>query len=177
MTHHSPVADAGTLTIVRIVPSALLGASKAELRGLTESLAAREPRYRYDCKRTENPVAYLVETLRAVFQALFANSTFETALVDVVNRGGDANTTGAILGMIGGALCGIDTILKRRLHRLDPAVASACLDHARRLVALSTLLGGAPIAHPQPPSSRDAIDAHPAQVGGCSAPLAACLGL
>jgi ADP-ribosyl-[dinitrogen reductase] hydrolase len=42
----------------------------------------------------ENPGGYLVETLRAVFQALFATDSFETALVDVVNRGGDADTTG-----------------------------------------------------------------------------------
>ncbi len=35
----------------------------------------------------ENPGGYIVETLRAVFQALFATDSFESALIDVVNRG------------------------------------------------------------------------------------------
>lgn len=171
VTHHSALGDAGTLTVIRMVQAALLGAAKAELKGLTESLVVRETRYRYDRNRTENPGAYLVETLRAVFQALFANSTFETALVDVVNRGGDADTTGAILGMICGALYGADAIPQRWLRRLDPTVASACADQARRLVALSPLLGGAQAAHPS--SRHDAMGPGARQGSGRPTPRAA----
>ncbi|MCU0833941.1 MAG: ADP-ribosyl-[dinitrogen reductase] hydrolase [Chromatiaceae bacterium] len=161
VTHHSPVADAGTLTVVRIVQSALLGGGRAELRVLTESLAARETRYRYDRRRTENPGAYLVETLGAVFQSLFATNTFEAALVDVVNRGGDADTTGAILGMIGGALYGADAIPERWLRRLEPAVARECIEQARGLVARSPLLGGSQGDHAT--SAQHAMDAAPGQ--------------
>jgi ADP-ribosyl-[dinitrogen reductase] hydrolase len=137
VTHHCTVADAGTLTVIRMVQDALLGGGGAEIQRLAEDLAAAEPKYRHHRKRMENPGAYIVETLRAVFQALFANADFEAALIDVVNRGGDADTTGAILGMIAGALYGVDAIPRRWLRALDRTVANDCVAQAKELIALS----------------------------------------
>jgi ADP-ribosyl-[dinitrogen reductase] hydrolase len=136
VTHHCALADAGTLTVIRMVQAALLGGG-AEIQRLAEDLAAAEPKYRYDRKRMENPGAYIVETLRAVFQALFATADFEATLIDVVNRGGDADTTGAILGMIAGALYGADTIPRRWLRALDRTVTNDCAAQAKALIALS----------------------------------------
>lgn len=137
ITHHSPLADAGTHTVVRMVQAALLGGDKKHLKGLADALVAEEPQYRYDRRRMENPGGYIVETLRAVLQSLFATDGFEGALVDVVNRGGDADTTGAILGMIAGALYGPDAIPKRWLGALERPVADACREQATRLLRLS----------------------------------------
>jgi len=144
VTHHSPLGDAGTLTVVRMVQAALLGGGKGHLKELADRLVAEEPQYRYDRRRMELPSGYLVETLRAVFQALFATDGFESALVDVVNRGGDADTTGAILGMIAGALYGPEAIPKRWISALEPAVADDCRDQAIRLLRLSPHCGGIP---------------------------------
>jgi ADP-ribosyl-[dinitrogen reductase] hydrolase len=141
VTHHSPLADAGSLTVVRMVQAALLGGGKGHLKGLADALVAQEHQYRYHRRRMEHPSGYLVETLRAVFQALFATDGFESALVDVVNRGGDADTTGAILGMIAGALYGPEAIPKRWVSALDPEVAEACRDQAIRLLRLSPHCG------------------------------------
>jgi ADP-ribosyl-[dinitrogen reductase] hydrolase len=137
ITHHNPVGDAGTLTVLRMVQAALLGGGIGDLKGLAESLVEAHPEYRYDRRRMENPGGYLVETLRAVFQALFATDSFEGALIDVVNRGGDADTTGAILGMIVGALHGPDAIPVRWLKNLEPAVAAACRAQAQGLLRLA----------------------------------------
>lgn len=142
VTHHSPLADAGTLTVVRMVQSILLGGGKGHLKELAERLVMEEPLYRYDRRRMEHPSGYLVETLRTVFQALFATDGFESALVDVVNRGGDSDTTGAILGMIVGALYGLEAIPKRWLSALEEPVAEACRDQALRLLRLSPHCGG-----------------------------------
>ncbi len=142
VTHHNRLADAGTLTVIRMVQAALQGQSKTELRVLAEDLVAAEPQYRFDRRRMENPGGYLVETLRAVFQALFATDSFETALVDVVNRGGDADTTGAILGMIGGALYGPDAIPRRWLGVLDKGSALACVDQSAALLRASARCAG-----------------------------------
>ncbi len=136
-THHSVVGDAGTLTVIRMVQAVLLGGDMGHLKGLAEALVAEQPLYRYDRRRMENPGGFLVETLRAVFQALFATDTFEGALIDVVNRGGDADTTGAILGMIAGALYGYDAIPRRWLTALEPKAAAACRDQARALLRMS----------------------------------------
>jgi len=137
VTHHSPLTDAGTLTVVSMVQTALLGGSKPHLKDLADALVAEEPQYRYDRRRMENPGGYLVETLRAVFQALFATDSFEAALIDVVNRGGDADTTGAILGMIAGALYGPDAIPRRWLAALERPTADACREQAIRLLSES----------------------------------------
>ncbi|WP_295587839.1 ADP-ribosyl-[dinitrogen reductase] hydrolase [uncultured Lamprocystis sp.] len=136
-THHSAVGDAGTLTVIRMVQAALLGGEMGHLKGLAEALVAEQPLYRYDRRRMENPGGFLVETLKAVFQALFATDNFEGALIEVVNRGGDADTTGAILGMIAGALYGYDAIPRRWLTALDAKAATACRDQARALLRMS----------------------------------------
>ena len=136
-THHSPLGDAGTLTVIRMVQTALLGGDLAKLRLLAEALVVEEPRYRFDRQRLENPGGYIVETLQAVFQALFGTHDFETALIDVVNRGGDADTTGAILGMIAGALYGREAIPRRWLAALDPRIKESCREQASALLRMA----------------------------------------
>ena len=74
-----------------------------------------------------------------MFQAFFATASFEDCLVDVVNRGGDADTTGAIAGMLAGARYGLDAIPRRWLRALDPATHQAC---ERQAAALLHLAGG-----------------------------------
>ncbi|HSO82341.1 ADP-ribosylglycohydrolase family protein, partial [Thiocapsa sp.] len=51
---------------------------------------------------------------------------------------GDADTTGAILGMIAGALYGPDAIPRRWLGVLEKATATACLDQAAALLTASS---------------------------------------
>jgi ADP-ribosylglycohydrolase len=50
---------------------------------------------------------------------LFATETFEEALVEVVNLGGDADTAGAILGAMAGAHYGLEAIPDRWLEGLQ----------------------------------------------------------
>ena len=45
-------------------------------------------------------------------------------MVDTVNCGEDADTTGAIAGMLGGALYGASAIPKRWLNKLDMKVVT-----------------------------------------------------
>ncbi len=147
VTHHSSLSDAGTLTVIRMVQTALLGGSRDQLRELAAELVATDARYDYRGRRMENPSGYLVETLHAVFQAFFATDSFETALIDVVNRGGDADTTGAILGMIAGAFYGLEAIPKRWLNTLDRETARACRMQAVELVQVAPVCPESPGAH------------------------------
>src|SRR5690606_2909175 len=62
--------------------------------------------FAFRSKRCDNPTGYIVDTMRAVCQAIDNNDGFAAVLTDVVNRGGDADTTGAIAGMVMGALAG-----------------------------------------------------------------------
>jgi ADP-ribosyl-[dinitrogen reductase] hydrolase len=137
ITHNNPVADAGTETILQMLTAALRGEPKESLERLARSLVTNHPPYRYDRRRTENPSAWIVDTLKAVFQAFFAHESFEEILVDVVNRGGDADTTGAIAGMLAGACYGKDAIPKRWLRTLNGEVRVACEQQAIELLALA----------------------------------------
>jgi ADP-ribosyl-[dinitrogen reductase] hydrolase len=58
----------------------------------------------------------------------------------VVNRGGDADTTGALAGQLAGALYGAQAIPARWLNRLDPAITAAIRDQTPRLLKLSSLM-------------------------------------
>jgi ADP-ribosyl-[dinitrogen reductase] hydrolase len=133
-THNNPMADAGTETIVDMVVAALKGWHKYRLEEMAASLVARFPLYRFDRRQVENPSGYIVETLQAVFQAFFNKESFEEILVDVVNRGGDADTTGAIAGMLAGAYYGSNEIPLDWRKSLDANVMLECRDQALKLL-------------------------------------------
>jgi ADP-ribosyl-[dinitrogen reductase] hydrolase len=86
-------------------------------------------------KRRDNPSGYIVDTLQAVFQAFFETDSFEDCLIEVVNRGGDADTTGAIAGMLAGARYGPNALPRRWLKALSPDIRNACESQARALMA------------------------------------------
>jgi ADP-ribosyl-[dinitrogen reductase] hydrolase len=138
VTHNNVVSDAVCQFLTLAVQDLLRGCSLEEMLGhhLGALLAAHPELSFRDRPRRENPSGWVVETLQAVLQGLdLAVTAFEDCLVDVVNRGGDADTTGAIAGMLAGALYGPQAIPKRWLKALDPGVASRCRAGARPAAA------------------------------------------
>ncbi len=140
ITHHNPLSDLATEYVIKMIQTALRGGDRDSLQVLAQELIELEPRFNYHGKYSENPSAYIVETMQTVLQALFSVNEFEGALVDVVNRGGDADTAGAILGMIAGALYGLEAIPSRWLAALNPDISEACSSQAMQLVGLSRVL-------------------------------------
>lgn len=138
VTHHNLLSDAATECLALMVQDALGGAGKVRLlHERAHPLARRHPEFAFRAVRQQaNPSGYVVDTLVAVFQALFDSDDFESCLIDVVNRGGDADTTGAIAGMLAGALYGIEAIPARWLDALDPAIRGACARQAEALARL-----------------------------------------
>lgn len=61
---------------------------------------------------------YVVHTLEAALWAVGTTTTFEDALILVVNLGEDADSVGAVTGQLAGALYGASTIPERWLHPL-----------------------------------------------------------
>lgn len=137
ITHHNALSDAGTECILHMLQAAIAGQPLTGLEQFAHQLVAQYPVFEYRQRRRDNPSGYIVDTLQAVFQALFSTDSFEAALVEVVNRGGDADTTGAILGMVAGAYYGQDSIPPRWLQRLDPGIRSRCTAQARALYQLA----------------------------------------
>jgi ADP-ribosyl-[dinitrogen reductase] hydrolase len=140
LTHNHPLSDAACVLVGRLVHAAVLGRSTRQLLAIAEAAAAEEPRFawvRYDGEAG----GYVAETLRTVLHHLFSTGTFEECVVAVVNRGGDADTTGAIAGAIAGAYYGADELPRRWLKRLDRGVVEEIEQLAGRLVDLSPAAG------------------------------------
>ncbi len=135
VTHNNPDSDAACELIALIVRDGVRGASLREIvRRRIEPAIARTPAFAFRRRRRENPSAWIVETMQAVLQAFVEGDGVEACLVDVVNRGGDADTTGAITGMLAGALYGLPSIPARWRRALDPEVRRLCTEQADALV-------------------------------------------
>jgi ADP-ribosyl-[dinitrogen reductase] hydrolase len=139
VTHHNELSDAACETLIFMVQDFLAGRDPIEVeRQRADKLVSEFPVFAYDKRRRENPSGFVVDTVQAVFQSFFATESFEDCLIDVVNRGGDADTTGAIAGMLAGARYGMESIPKRWLKAMNEKISTQCPDQARALLALSS---------------------------------------
>lgn len=136
LTHNHPLSDAACIAVGSMVQTAVLGGTRFELHEITRELVKEFGSFRFNHYRG-NAGSYVVDTLQTVFHYLFTTGTFEECLVEVVNQGGDADTTGAIAGMIAGALYGPDAIPARWLKKLNSDVREEVETQAARLVDLS----------------------------------------
>ncbi|MDP1611311.1 MAG: ADP-ribosyl-[dinitrogen reductase] hydrolase [Sulfuritalea sp.] len=135
VTHNNPASDAACEFLTLAVQDALRGAGLRDLyRQRIRPFVVAHPEFTFRPRRRENPSGWVVETLQAVVQALLDTGSFEDCLIDVVNRGGDADTTGAIAGMLAGALYGPASLPPRWLKALDARVRDQCATQALALV-------------------------------------------
>jgi ADP-ribosyl-[dinitrogen reductase] hydrolase len=138
VTHNSALSDAACEVMVMMIQDALQGRDKNYLlERHAHPLVARHPEFKFQAIRSiSNPSGYVVDTIQAVFQSFFDTDDFRSCLVDVVNRGGDADTTGAIAGMLAGALYGLDTIPEEWKKKLNTEVRTLCETQAIALTSL-----------------------------------------
>lgn len=137
LTHNHQLSDAACIAIGRLVQLGILGVDRHGLHEIARKLAAQHENFRFHEYRGEAG-SYVVDTLKTVFHYFFSTSSFEECLLGVVNQGGDADTTGAIAGMIAGAFYGPEAIPVRWLKKLNKAVRAEVEDQAFRLVKLSS---------------------------------------
>ena len=123
LTHNNPVSDAACLTYGRMLQLALFGAEKWRLRREADRLVAEFPRFRFD-PYPGLATGYVVDTLQTVLHHFFRSRSFEECIVNTVNQGGDADTTGAIAGGLAGAYYGPAEIPKRWRKKLDQRVVA-----------------------------------------------------
>lgn len=70
-------------------------------------------------KENARPTGYVVDTWCNVIDALTETQSFADAIISAINRGGDADTIGAITGGLAGACYGFSAIPKRWIECLD----------------------------------------------------------
>jgi ADP-ribosyl-[dinitrogen reductase] hydrolase len=134
VTHNNPLTDAATVAVVNMIQAGIDGTGIRGVMAQANQLARQFPQFCFRGKLAENPSGYIIDTMRTVLQAIDVNDNFEAALVDVVNRGGDADTTGAIAGTIMGALAGEEALPAYWIKALNPLAYSRCITYADALI-------------------------------------------
>ncbi len=78
--------------------------------------------------------AYIGDTVQTVLHYFFNTDSFESCLIATVNQGGDADTTGALAGMLAGAKYDVQQIPERWLKQLDPIIVTNIRRHTTELI-------------------------------------------
>ncbi|TWJ18282.1 ADP-ribosyl-[dinitrogen reductase] hydrolase [Geobacter argillaceus] len=139
ITHNHALSDVACVCYGRLLHLAVIGASKTRIRREADSLIADFPTFSFEPYRGL-ATGYVVDTFQTVCHYFFRGRDFEECVVGAVNQGGDADTTGAIIGGLAGAYYGLESIPQRWLKRLDKNVAQELSGLALKLLALSPLL-------------------------------------
>ena len=116
LTHHNSVSDSCVRMYAYHVRSATYGRKVARYSGVSGTSG------------------YVLDSLSVVLHCFSATDTFEDALVQCVNLGGDADTNGAILGGLAGALYGFNAMPERWIKALDRRTY-ARLERAAQFIA------------------------------------------
>lgn len=136
-THHHPLSDAATLCLGHMVRDWILAPETASRRmpERAAQLVAQYPAFRFD-PYPGRATGYVVDTVQTVLHFVLQEPDFEACVVATVNRGDDADTTGALAGMLAGARSGLQGIPTRWLKALKPQVRQAIEQQVRQLLAL-----------------------------------------
>ena len=136
VTHHHPLSDAAVLGIGHLLRDLLGGADAAAQARRIEAFVATQPAFTFQ-PYPGRASGYVVDTVQTVLHCFTSHDDFEAAVTAAVNHGDDADTTGALVGMLAGARCGAQALPGRWLGRLSRTVVQDITDQASALVALA----------------------------------------
>lgn len=136
LTHNQPFSDAASVFIGSLLHMILAGRSKSLLRREVDGFIIRFPNFSFENYKGLAS-GYVVDTMQTVFHWFFRGNSFEECLTGTVNQGGDADTTGAICGMLAGAYYGMEGIPKRWLKKMEPKMIRELESYSDKLIMAS----------------------------------------
>jgi len=114
----------------------LQGEGKQAARDEAEALAGQHSAFRF-APYPGRSSAFIVDTMQTVLHHYLGAESFTECLVQTVNQGGDADTAGALAGMLAGATYGSAAIPARWRDRLDREVTATIRAQAPKLLAIA----------------------------------------
>lgn len=136
ITHNHPLSDDATLAFGRMVHALLHDQGMAACKAESDALTAKHRCFGFKTYKGLSS-AYIVDTVQTVLNFFFTTASFRDCLIETVNQGGDADTTGALAGMLAGALYGVREIPEEWLEKLDPIVAAEIRVQATALLEVA----------------------------------------
>jgi ADP-ribosyl-[dinitrogen reductase] hydrolase len=140
LTHNHPLSDAATLALGNMVRSLIRGGGIKACRAEANRLIADFPEFRFE-PYPRRASGYIVDTVQTVLHYFFRTDSFESCLTEVVNRGEDADTNGALAGMLAGAAYGVAGIPGYWLRKLDRDIKARIEEQTESLLALAQSQG------------------------------------
>jgi ADP-ribosyl-[dinitrogen reductase] hydrolase len=136
ITHHHPLSDDASLTLVQMLHGLLSGNDKRTVRKIADALIDRHRAFRFEPYQGQSS-GYIVDTMQTVLHFYFSTDTFVDCVIQTVNQGGDADTTGALAAMLAGATYGMAAMPATWLGKLDRTVATEIRKQVPKLLAMS----------------------------------------
>lgn len=138
ITHCNQLSDSAVIALGRMVRRLVLGGGIVAVREEANALIAKHRQFKFEPYRGLS-TAFIVDTVQTVFHYYFQTDSVESCVVETVNQGGDADTTGAIAGMLAGATYGVESIPSRWLRKLDRKVYDEICQQTDALLARAPL--------------------------------------
>lgn len=135
ITHNNPLSDAATLALGQMVRRLILAGDIEACKQEAQQLIARYSEFSYS-PYPGKASGYIVDTVQTVLHYFFNTDDFEACLIGTVNRGEDADTTGALAGMLAGAKYGIEGIPERWLESLDKTASMRIREQTSALIGI-----------------------------------------
>jgi ADP-ribosyl-[dinitrogen reductase] hydrolase len=136
ITHHHPLSDDASLALVQMLHGLLSGNDKRTVRKIADALIDRHRAFRFEPYQGQSS-GYIVDTMQTVLHFYFGTDTFADCVIQTVNQGGDADTTGALAAMLAGATYGMAAMPATWLGKLDRRVATEIRKQVPKLLAIS----------------------------------------
>lgn len=139
ITHHHPLSDAATLALGYLTQRLIQGQPLSQCQFIIDDLLVEHPEFIFK-PYPGKASAYIVETLQTVLHYFYSSNSFESCLINTVNQGDDADTTGALAGMLAGAYYGLEQIPQRWLSALEPTISKQIHEQVAALLKLGSTL-------------------------------------
>jgi ADP-ribosyl-[dinitrogen reductase] hydrolase len=118
ITHNNELSDMGTLVFGEVTKALIETGDKLAALEIVAELIKKDPSFSHS-KYNGEASGYIKDTFRTVMHYFFDSDKLNETIIRTVNQGGDADTNGALAGMLAGAYYGLEGISPKWLKSLD----------------------------------------------------------
>lgn len=137
-THHNSLSDRASQMLGYLIKHLIRQETDLAEHTISEFIE-KEPLFAFS-PYPGHSSGYIVDTMQTVLHFFHTTDGLESCVIKTVNMGGDANTVGALAGMLAGAKYGVDAIPERWLKQLDPDVYQQIKSQTTTLLSLAKKL-------------------------------------
>lgn len=137
-THHNSLSDRASQMLGYLVKHLIRQETDLAEETIAEFIE-KEPQFAFS-PYPGHSSGYIVDTIQTVLHFFHTTDSLEDCITKTVNMGGDANTVGALAGMLAGAKYGVGAIPERWLKQLDPDISELIKKQTTTLLSLAEKL-------------------------------------